>query len=169
MQGEAKCVTPRDPLRRAAVALGSNLGDREGHLLYAVTRLQALLADLSVSTFLETEPQDVGPQAAFLNAAVVGRSQAQPGDLLQDLLTIERERGRKRPFPRAPRTLDLDLILVGDLVVSVPGIQIPHPRFRERQFMLRPLAEIAADMVDPVTGLTVGALLTRVAKGGWRG
>ena len=161
-------MTPRDGLRRAAVALGSNLGDREAHLLYAVTRLQALLADLSVSTFLETEPQDVGPQAAFLNAAVVGLLQAPPGDLLQELLTIERERGRKRPFPGAPRTLDLDLILVGDLVVSAPGIHIPHPRFRERLFMLRPLTEIAADMVDPVTGLTVGALLTRVAKGGWR-
>ena len=95
-------MTPRDPLRRAAVALGSNLGDREAHLLYAVTRLKALLADLSLSTFLETEPQDVGPQATFLNAAVVGLSQAQPGDLLQDLLTIERERGRKRAISWSP-------------------------------------------------------------------
>ena len=156
-------MTARNPLRRVAVALGSNQGNREAHLRYAVTRLRSLLVDLSVSTFIETEPQDVGPQRTFLNAAVVGRSQTQPSDLLRHLLTVERERGRERSFPRAPRTLDLDLILVGDLIVSAPGIQIPHPRFRERVFVLRPLAEIAPDMVDPVSGLTVSALL---AKGG---
>ena len=158
-------MTARDPLRRVAVALGSNQGNREGHLRYAVTRLRSLLGNLSVSTFIETEPQDVEPQRAFLNAAVVGLSQAQPGDLLRHLLTVERERRRERPFPRAPRTLDLDLILVGDLIVSTPGIQVPHPRFRERVFVLQPLAEIAPDVVDPVSGLTVSALLAKAGGG----
>jgi 2-amino-4-hydroxy-6-hydroxymethyldihydropteridine diphosphokinase len=146
---------------RCAVALGSNLGDRAGHLDYAAARLRTLLDDLIVSAYLDTEPVGVGNQPRYLNAAVVGSAPAgmTPRALVDALLVIERERGRTRPFPRAPRTLDLDLVLCGDVIVKEEGLELPHPRFRERAFVLQPLASIAPDLKDPVTGRTVLDLL----------
>ena len=79
--------------------------------------------------------------------------------MLAALHAIEHARGRARPFPNAPRTLDLDLILFGDDVIDEQGLTVPHPRFRERRFVLEPLAEIAPDMRDPVTGKAVSELL----------
>ncbi|HSK08237.1 MAG TPA: 2-amino-4-hydroxy-6-hydroxymethyldihydropteridine diphosphokinase [Vicinamibacterales bacterium] len=147
----------------AAVALGSNLGDRDAHLQFATARLASALTGLHVSRFVETDPVGVSsPQPRYLNGAVVGVATLPPRALLAALLAIERERGRRRPFTGAPRTLDLDLVLYGDLVLDEPGLSIPHPRFRERRFVLEPLAEIAGGLVDPVTGLTVGELLGRL-------
>jgi 2-amino-4-hydroxy-6-hydroxymethyldihydropteridine diphosphokinase len=146
----------------AAVALGSNLGDRSSHLDYAISRLRSRLTNVRVSRYYETDPIGVpGPQPLFLNAAAVGSTDASPQDLLQALLEIEAERGRERPHPGAARTLDLDLVLYGNRVLDEPGLIVPHPRFRERRFVLEPLAEIAPQLVDPVTGSTVGELLSR--------
>ena len=145
---------------RCAVALGSNLGDRAGHLDFAAARLRTLLDDLIVSAYLDTEPVGVGNQPHYLNAAVVGSPPAgmMPRALVDALLAIERERGRERPFPRAPRTLDLDLVLYGDVIVKEEGLEVPHPRFRERAFVLGPLAAIAPELRDPVSGKTVREL-----------
>ena len=79
-------------------------------------------------------------------------------DLLDRLLEIEEERGRQRPYARAPRTLDIDLILYGDVVIDEPGLSVPHPYFRERAFVLEPLAEIAPEIRDPITGKTIAQL-----------
>ncbi|MGE0393312.1 MAG: 2-amino-4-hydroxy-6-hydroxymethyldihydropteridine diphosphokinase [Vicinamibacterales bacterium] len=147
-----------------AVALGSNLGDRAGALDTAVAHLRRLLPDLRVSAYHETEPVDVGPQPLFLNAAAVGTSAQAPAELLRSMLAIEASLGRERPSPGAPRTLDLDLILFGDLVVAEPGLVVPHPRFRERAFVLEPLAEVAPDWRDPVSGLTIAGLLRRLGR-----
>jgi 2-amino-4-hydroxy-6-hydroxymethyldihydropteridine diphosphokinase len=144
----------------AAVALGSNLGDRGANLAFATDRLRDYLSDVLVSPSIETAPVDVDPQPAFLNGALVGRTSGSPRDLLDLLLAIEAERGRTRPRPGAPRTLDLDLILFGDLVLAEPGLVVPHPRFRNRRFVLEPLAAIAPELLDPVTGRTVGELLS---------
>lgn len=149
-----------------AIALGSNLGDRRAHLEWACARLREHLADFRASSIIETDPVDVpGPQPPYLNAAVAGMSGLEPEPLLDLLLSIERERGRERPTLRAPRTLDLDLILYGDRIVQVSGLDVPHPRFRDRRFVLEPLAEIAPEMRDPVTGLTVSELLTALVIG----
>jgi len=146
---------------RCAVALGSNLGDRAGHLDFAVARLRTLLGDVIASEHVDTEPVGVGNQPRYLNAAVVGNppDRMTPRALVDALLAIERERGRERPFPGAPRTLDLDLVLYGDAIVKEPGLEVPHPRFRERAFVLQPLASIAPDLRDPVTGRTMLDLL----------
>jgi 2-amino-4-hydroxy-6-hydroxymethyldihydropteridine diphosphokinase len=147
----------------ASIALGSNLGDRRSHLDFAVARLRTLLDHLAISAYYETEPVGVtGEQPQFLNAAAVGETALSARALLDALLAIERERGRERPYPSAPRTLDLDLVLFGDQVIEEPGLIVPHPRFRERAFVLEPLASIAPALVDPVTGLTVTDLAHRI-------
>lgn len=146
-----------------AIALGSNLGDRRGHLDWAIEQLGCTLSDLRVSSIIETEPVDVpGPQGPFLNGAVIGRTTLAPAALLDVLLGLEQTRGRTRPAPHAPRTLDLDLILYGDVVLDSPALVLPHPHFRERRFVLEPLAEIAWEWIDPVTGKTVAQLMRQI-------
>ena len=145
-------------MNKAAIALGSNVGNRESHLDFAVRRLQDVLSRVKVSRWYDTAPVGVHPQPAFLNAAITGETSLTARALLNLLLTIERERGRERPHVGAPRTLDLDLILFGSKVIDEPGLRVPHPRFRERLFVLEPLSEIAGDWIDPVTGRTVSAL-----------
>ena len=153
-------------LRPIAVALGSNRGPRRAHLQYAAERLRRILAGALVSDFIDTAPHgaaDAG-QPHYLNGVVVGLSAQAPAELLARLLEIEDARGRTRPYRAAPRTLDLDLILAGSLVVATPGLTVPHPRFRERRFVLEPLAAVAPDLIDPVTGLSVRALLARLDR-----
>ncbi len=139
----------------AAVALGGNLGDRAATLRAAARELSGHLAGVSVSAFIETDAEGVGHQPAFLNGALVGSWDGGARALLELLMALERTAGRERPHPGAPRTLDLDLILFGASIIDEPGLVVPHPRFRDRGFVLQPLAEIAPDMVDPVTGRTV--------------
>ena len=144
---------------RVAIALGSNLGDRRAHLEYAIDALRLDLGNVSVSSFSETAPFGVGPEhGVFLNVALVGETRLSARTLLERLLEIEEERGRVRPYPMAPRTLDADLILYAEEIIDEDGITVPHPRFREREFVLAPLAEIAPDMIDPVTAKTVAEL-----------
>src|SRR5262249_49906583 len=138
-----------------AIALGSNLGDRHAHLAFAVARLSEFIDDLRLSAIHETDPVGVGDQPRFLTAPVPGYTALPPQHLLERLLAIERERGRERPNPGAARSLDLDLILYADLVIDEPDLRVPHPRFRERRFVLEPLAEIASGWLDPETGRSV--------------
>lgn len=145
---------------RVAIALGSNVGDRRAHLDHAVSALRALLTNVTVSRYYDTVPVGgSGPQAMYLNAAAIGHTTLTARALLDALLAIEQGQGRERPYVNAPRTLDLDLILLGDTVLDEPGLVVPHPRFRERRFVLEPLAAVAPDLRDPVSGKTVAELL----------
>lgn len=150
---------------RVAVALGSNLGDRHEHMRWACDRLGRLLTDVRTSSVIETPPFEVpdpDAQGPYLNAALTGATTLSAVQLLAELQALEAERGRARTHRNAARTLDLDLILFGDAVLDQPALTVPHPRFRERAFVLAPLAEVAGDWIDPVTGLTVTALLRRL-------
>lgn len=143
-----------------AIALGSNLGDRELLLRDAVAALTSSLHGLRLSSFHETVPVGLtGVQPMVMNAAAVGQTSLSARQLLDVLLATEIQFGRERPYPGAPRSLDLDLILYGDDVIDEAGLIVPHPRFRQRRFVLEPLAEIAGGWRDPVTGRTVEELL----------
>jgi 2-amino-4-hydroxy-6-hydroxymethyldihydropteridine diphosphokinase len=148
-----------------AIAIGSNLGDREAHMAFALRRLGALLGNVRASATYETVPEGVeGEQPAFLNAAAIGETQLSAREVLDALLAIEAERGRQRPFARAPRTLDLDLVLFGDEIVDEPGLTVPHPRFRERRFVLEPLAAIAPGLRDPASHKSIAELFDELTR-----
>ena len=158
VQGETKVVNSR--FCDVVIALGSNQGDRRAHLAYAISALESLFTEVRASPFVETVAEGVGGQPEFLNGVVVGLTALLPQDLMKALLEIEKERGRLRPYPGAPRTLDLDLILLGSCMFENKQVQVPHPRFRQRRFVLEPLVGIAPELVDPVTGSTMSELLS---------
>ena len=147
---------------KVAIALGTNLGDREANLAFGIAALPGFVTNLQQSTWHDTAPQGVpGEQPRYLNGVVIGETDLTARELLERLLAIEHAAGRTRTSALAPRTLDLDLILYGDHRMEEPGLIVPHPRFRERLFVLEPLAEVAPDWIDPATGLSISALLRR--------
>ena len=146
----------------AYLALGSNLGDREAKLA-AVREHLARLPDTrvaAVSAIHETAPVGGPPgQGNYLNAAVKLETGLPPVELLHRCLQIERQLGRIRTVPNAPRTIDIDILLYDDLILNTPGLTLPHPRMHERRFVLEPLGEIAPQVIHPASGLSVAALL----------
>lgn len=146
----------------AYIALGANLGDRLATLREALRRLAAYpeIAVFAASSVFDTAPVGPPDQPRYLNAMVAVRTTLSPRQLLAALLSIERALGRARDGSRwTARTIDLDLVLFGEFIESSADLAVPHPRFRERAFVLLPLAEIAADARDPVTGERVDSLL----------
>jgi len=151
-------------MTHVAFGLGSNLGDRTARLHAAVDGLRAVLEDIAVSGFLDTAP--VGPpQPRYLNAAVTGRTERTPEELLTAAQALEARAGRVRTVRHGPRTLDVDLLLYGEREIDRPGLVVPHPRMAERAFVLAPLAGIAPDWPVPGTGATVEELLARLPLG----
>lgn len=134
------------------LGLGSNMGDRKVHLVHAITALGNAGRVTAVSGIYETAPQGYVDQPDFLNMVTRLETPLPPDALLDRTVTIERERGRIRTFPNAPRPLDIDILLYGDRVVDEGGLRIPHPRMRERAFVLVPLLELEPGLVDPETG-----------------
>ncbi len=130
---------------RAAVALGSNLGDRLGHLRRAVDALEAVGRVEAVSALYETEPVGGPEQGPYLNAVVLLDTDLEPRDLLAELHRIEAEAGRTREVRWGPRTLDLDLVVYEGRVVDSDDLAVPHPRAAERRFVLAPLVDVWPD------------------------
>jgi len=151
----------------AWIGLGSNIEPKQTHLDSAREALAAAsdIEVVSMSKIRETAP--VGPvvnQSAFLNAVIEVRTSLSPRELLDSLLNIECLLGRDRTAERrwGPRTLDLDLLMYGDLVIDEPGLIVPHPRLTERQFVLEPLTDLVPDLIVPGTDATVAEHLGRL-------
>jgi 2-amino-4-hydroxy-6-hydroxymethyldihydropteridine diphosphokinase len=147
---------------RAYVGLGSNIGDRAATLTRAVELLAEVpgVEIVAVSSFRETDPVGYLDQPRFLNGAVAVETSLAPRELLDALLSVERELGRTRIGPRyGPRVIDLDLLLVNGLVVDEPGLTIPHPRLHERAFALEPLEQLDPGLVVPGQGRVADLLL----------
>jgi len=158
-------------MTRAVLAMGSNLQDRLGLLRGAVASLRQISTVISVSSLYETEPVGGPDQGRYLNAAVVVDTDLRPRDLLEALLAIERAADRVRGVKWGPRTLDLDIIAYGQEQVDEPDLTIPHPRARDRRFVLDPVAEIAPNTVL-APGITALQARSRLEDGGvfrWHG
>ena len=153
----------------AYIGLGSNLGDRRATLDSALRTISDLTEVVVVecSPYIETDPMGPVTQGRFLNAAAHIRTDLTARQLLDELQSIERAHGRVRDARErwGPRTLDLDLLLFGELVIDEPGLTVPHPRMHERLFVLEPLAAIAPDVVHPVLSRSVLALLQAARDG----
>lgn len=152
-------------VEHVAVGLGSNLGNRPAYLRFGLGALRRLLSDVVVSPVYETEPREVVEQPPFLNACCVGKTRFTPRQFLMQLQHIERMAGRRWAGPRyGPRVLDLDLLLHGTTVIETPDLVVPHPRLRERPFVLVPLAELVPDCVVPASGGHAAATVADLAR-----
>ncbi len=153
---------------RVLLSLGGNLGDREDNLRKALRALRALegVALGRVSHTYETEPLGDTAQPVFLNLAAEIETDLGPLELLDAVKGIEKRLGREATYRWGPRVIDIDLILCGSEVIDGERLTVPHPEFRKRAFVLAPLAEIAPDAIDPVTGRTVAELAACVEDKG---
>jgi 2-amino-4-hydroxy-6-hydroxymethyldihydropteridine diphosphokinase len=148
----------------AYVALGSNLGDRRAHLRRALDALERAGEPVRAeSSVWETEPVGAPGSPWFLNMVVELDTERSPHELLELLLAIEARAGRRRGRPNAPRTLDLDVLAMGELRLADPRLELPHPRMWQRRFVLEPLAEIAPELRNPRSGRTVDEERRRLA------
>ena len=148
------------------IALGSNLGDKENNLKEALRRLAKKgITVRRVSGFIATEPYGVTDQPDFLNAVAEIETEKSPPELLQMLLQTEKEMGRRRTRRWGERNIDLDLLLYDDQVIDLPELKVPHPDMQNRDFVLRPLAQIAPGTLHPVLGKTIGQLLEELKPG----
>jgi 2-amino-4-hydroxy-6-hydroxymethyldihydropteridine diphosphokinase len=142
------------------LALGSNLGNREEYLHAGRRGLADRGVDIiRCSSVYSTEPRELLDQPWFLNSVLAGNTDLLPDELLRACLEVEKQNQRIRQTTKGPRTLDIDIIFYGNFIVRNPSLTIPHPSFSTRRFVLVPLAEIAPDFIDPVTGKTIRELL----------
>ncbi len=147
-------------MKTVYIALGSNLGDRLGNLLQARERMQSPHLKLKqASSVYETGPRGLLEQPWFLNQVVEAETTLYPRQLLARLLKIEQGMGRQRLIPNGPRVIDLDILLFGNTVIHLPGLEVPHPRMAERRFVLEPLSELAPALRHPRTGRSVPEML----------
>ena len=149
----------------AHLSLGSNIGNRENHLHDAIVRLQGLGRVVAVSSFYETEPVEFTEQPWFLNCVVLLETTEAPSQLLANLLALEQEMGRVRTQKKGPRTIDIDILLLGDTVYDSPELTIPHPALHARRFVLEPLAEIAPEAEHPILKKSMRRLLEELPAG----
>ncbi len=148
-----------DKAQVAYLSAGTNMGDRQANLEFAVDWLAKAASVSNTSFYYETEPVDFLEQPWFLNQVIELKTMLTPTELLSFCQEIEASRGRIRTFPNAPRILDLDILLYGNLVINQERLIIPHPRLAERKFVLEPLVQIAPDIIHPVLKKSMRSLL----------
>lgn len=148
------------------LALGANIGDRRGNLAAALQRLREVTEIEVISSIYETEPVGYADQPRFLNTVCRGKTWLDAENLLKYAKEIESAIGRKPSFRNGPRPIDIDILFYDDLTLEQEKLTLPHPRLRERAFVLAPLAEIAPEVVDPVSGKNAQELLAAVSQEG---
>ncbi|MBN2258254.1 MAG: 2-amino-4-hydroxy-6-hydroxymethyldihydropteridine diphosphokinase [Anaerolineaceae bacterium] len=151
---------------RIYLGLGSNLGDRQSNLTQAIQMLEPDIRPRIVSPIYETVPWGYQDQPLFLNCVLEAATTLTPRKVLKNLKSIEIEMGRQPSIRFGPRLIDLDILFYDNLVVSSKGLTIPHPRLTERAFVLLPLSDIAADLLHPITGMTIRSLAAAIDKTG---
>ncbi|MCX6451271.1 MAG: 2-amino-4-hydroxy-6-hydroxymethyldihydropteridine diphosphokinase [Actinobacteria bacterium] len=144
---------------KVVIALGSNLGNREENIELAVAELNKIIDVTHLSTLYETDPVGGPQQPDYLNAVLIGESELAPQELLKAALSIESKLGRVREVRWGARTIDIDLIVFGELLISSPELEIPHPRAHQRAFVLEPWLEIDPSAQIPGYG-SVAQLLS---------
>jgi 2-amino-4-hydroxy-6-hydroxymethyldihydropteridine diphosphokinase len=144
------------------LAMGTNLGNREKNLSLALNALSSEVEIIAVSRLYETAPAYVLDQPTFLNIAVEGQTGLSPVELLALLKRIEESVGREQRIRYGPREIDIDIVFYDDVILNLSNLQIPHPRLAERGFVLRPLADIAADIVHPIEKQTIAELVAKL-------
>ncbi len=156
-----------EKLENVAIALGSNLGDSLTILKNAIQTLSKI-PDITLNTYSSWyQTQPIGPQQPdYLNGCALLKVDLSPHKLLEVVLDVEKQFKRVRLEHWGQRSLDIDIILYNDLILDTPNLQIPHPRMRERAFVLVPLAEIAPDWIEPVSGKAIAQLLEGVECSG---
>lgn len=148
--------TPGEGSHTVVVGLGSNLGERLGHLIFGLRRMEeiGIVVDL-VSSVVETPPVGYASQPDFLNMAALASTDLPPRRVLSIFQEVEEAAGRARGFRNGPRTLDLDLLFYDEMILREEGMQVPHPRWKGRSFVVLPLLEICPGLRDPETGFQV--------------
>jgi 2-amino-4-hydroxy-6-hydroxymethyldihydropteridine diphosphokinase len=147
------------------IGIGSNLGDKEGNCKTAIERLSKNgIAVKKISSPYRTKPWGVEDQPDFVNMAVKAETSINPSELLTILKAIEKDMGRQDGVHWGPRLIDLDLLFYDDLVFSCDELAIPHPLLHEREFVLLPMTEIAAEFVHPVLKATIKQLAGNLGK-----
>lgn len=150
-------------MKTAYLGLGTNLGEREANLRAAVEALRSERVVVArESSVWETAPRDLLDQPFFLNQVIEVQTDLFPRQLFERAKQVERKLGRVASRPKGPRVIDVDILLYGDAVVSMPGLEIPHAAMGARRFVLEPLAELAAGLRHPVTKRTIAQMLVGV-------
>ena len=136
---------------KAYLSLGSNIEDRKLNLKTAIKKIEKLGEIAKKSAIYETEPVDYKEQSRFLNLAIVIETELSPSELIIKLQGIEQEMGRIKEIAKGPRNIDIDIIFYNHEIINQKNLQIPHPSYEKRNFVLTPMAEIAPDYIDPIT------------------
>jgi 2-amino-4-hydroxy-6-hydroxymethyldihydropteridine diphosphokinase len=144
------------------LTLGSNVGDSPAHIRRAVELLGAFVRDIIQAPVYRSKAVGYTDQPDFLNTAIRGRTDLAPPELLAFVKDVEGRVGRTQTFRHGPREIDIDLIFYGDRRLETPALTIPHPAFRDRDFVLRPLADLDPGLIDPASGRTVSQLLAAI-------
>ncbi|NKQ34495.1 MAG: 2-amino-4-hydroxy-6-hydroxymethyldihydropteridine diphosphokinase [Chloroflexi bacterium] len=153
-------------MRDIYLGLGTNLGNRRRNLERAVLGLASALTVTAVSPIYASEPWGITDQPEFLNICLAGRTAVSPAELLPFIKNLEVELGRQETIKWGPRLIDIDILLYADWIVQSDDLTIPHAFMTERAFVLRPLADIAPDVIHPVNGLTVAEMAAAVDSAG---